>query len=100
MRVIRPGPSRIAPRISPRAPEFVGWIPCGGDLGDDTLDHRAGEDPGRCPLAPIGYSPRAVLRAAPIERAITEPSLHSYAVTRSTTPRRHVGPRAVDAKTA
>ncbi len=59
MRVIRPGPSRIAPRISPRAPEFVGWIPCGGDLGDDTLDHRAGEGPGRCPLPPIGYSPRA-----------------------------------------
>jgi hypothetical protein len=44
--------------------------------------------------------PSCCTRAAPIERAITKPSLHSYAATRSTTPRRHVGPRAVDAKTA
>ena len=42
-----------------RTPEFVGGIPSGGDLGDDTLDHRAGDGPGRCRLPPIGYSPRA-----------------------------------------
>ena len=24
-----------------RAPQIVGWIPAGGDLGDDTVDHRA-----------------------------------------------------------
>jgi hypothetical protein len=29
-----------------RTPEFVGGIPGGGDLGDDTLDHRAGDGPG------------------------------------------------------
>jgi hypothetical protein len=42
-----------------RTPEFVGGIPSGGDLGDDTLDHRAGDAPGRCRLPPICYSPRA-----------------------------------------
>jgi hypothetical protein len=26
------------------------------DLGDDTLDHRVGEGPGRCRLPPIGYA--------------------------------------------
>ena len=42
-----------------RASEFVGWLLASGDLGDDTLDHRAGEGPGRCRLPPIGCSPRA-----------------------------------------
>ena len=45
-------------RISHRAPEFVGWMLASGDLGDDTLDHRAGEGPGQRRLPPIGYSPR------------------------------------------
>jgi hypothetical protein len=39
-----------------RAPEFVGWMLTSSDLGDDTLDHRVGEGPGRCRLPPIGYA--------------------------------------------
>jgi hypothetical protein len=43
--------------------------------------------------------PSCCTRAAPIERAITKPSLHSYAATRSTTPAQAVEPRGVDAET-
>ena len=84
-----------------RTPEFVGGIPCGGDLGDDTLDHRAGDGPGRCRQASTHLlQPSCCTRAAPIKRAITKPSFHSYTTTRSATPRRYVEPRGVDAETA
>jgi hypothetical protein len=91
--------SLIEPRISPERQNssagfhpaailtMTRWITASVKALDDAGFHRSA-------------TARVLHQGRPIKRAITKPSLHSYAATRSTTPRRHVEPRAVDAKTA